>query len=121
MWECGAEPLQSLGRGQAPRSYFDEVSAQSDSSPLHLAHKLIEAETVEITVSGLESPGLLSKVAPERLAATEKRNQFLMNARLKRGVRAAEFGNGLNPTEATAQRYGVTRNQPAQLFGGYQH
>jgi leucyl aminopeptidase (aminopeptidase T) len=116
VWKRGAEPLQIVGREQAARGYIDEVPAQYDASPLHLSQKLIEAETVEITVSGLESPGLLSNVAPERLAANEKSTQSLMNARLKRGGRMVEIGNGLYPTEATAQRYGVTKDQLAQLF-----
>jgi aminopeptidase len=103
-------------REKAARLYFDEVPAARDATPLALSMKLAEIANVEITVGGQEFPALLSDVAPARLGANETRNLAAYKARLNRGVRLVELGNGLYPTDATAKRWGLTKDQLATLF-----
>jgi leucyl aminopeptidase (aminopeptidase T) len=116
IWRRGAEPLQVLGREKAALRYFDEVPAAQDSVPLALSLKLVDVETVEIFVSGSEFPGLLGDVSAARMTATTKRMQPVIDARLKKGVRVVEVGNGLYPTDATAKRFGITKAQLADLY-----
>ena len=116
VWKRGAEPIQILGREKSALRYFDEVPASRDAVPLALSLKLAEIETVEISIGGLEFPDLLGKVEPARLSATEKRYLAVVDARMSRGVRSVDVGNGLYPTEAIAKRYGVTREQLADIY-----
>ncbi len=116
VWRRGAEPLQLVQREKSGRRYFNEVPAARDGAPLGFSLKLAELETVEISINGAEAPGLLTDVAPARVAATTKRGNDAANARLKRGVRLVDIGNGLYPTEATAKNYGLTKDQLATLF-----
>ena len=116
IWRRGAEPLQVLGREKAARRYFDEVPAAQDGVPLGISLKMLDAETVEIFVSGSEYPALLSDVPAARMAAWNKRNQEVADARLKKGVRMVEVGNGLYPTDATAKRFAITKSQLADLY-----
>jgi leucyl aminopeptidase (aminopeptidase T) len=115
-WRRGAEPLQVVVREKAAHLYFDEVPGARDAAPLGLSMKLAEVANVEITVGGQEFPALLSDVAPARLAVIETRNLTAFKARLNRGVRLVELGNGLYPTDATAKRWGLTKDQLATLF-----
>jgi aminopeptidase len=116
VWRRGAEPVQILGREKTSRRYFDEVPATQDNVPLALSMKLIEAETVEISISGSEYPGLFGDVSASRITATAKRYQPVAEARLKRGVRSVDVGNGLYPTDATAQQFSITKAQLAELY-----
>jgi leucyl aminopeptidase (aminopeptidase T) len=78
--------------------------------------KLLSVQTVDISVSGAISPGACSGVAPGRLAA--RNNAFLPvnEAYTKAGLRALNLGNGMEPSEWRAKRFGVP---PAQLTALY--
>jgi aminopeptidase len=112
----GAEPLQVLGREKAALRFVQEVPASLDQLPLGFSLQLATVETVEIGISGAEFPGLLSAVAPERLAAGQKRFNDITLARLARGVRSVDIGNGMYPTDATAKRHGMSKAQLAEIY-----
>lgn len=116
VWRRGAEPMQVLGRERSALAYFEQVPAKMDAMPSAWGAKLAEFATVEINVAGTEFPDQLNKVAPERLAAIEKREVDVMNARFAKGVRGVEVGNGLYPTEATAKRFGLSKKQLADIY-----
>jgi hypothetical protein len=109
--------LQVLGREKAALRFVQEVPASLDQLPLGFSLQLATIETVEIAISGTEFPGLLSGVAPERLAAGQKRFNDITAARLARGVRTVEIGNGLYPTDATAGRLGYRRRSFPRFTG----
>ena len=116
VWKRGAEPLQVVNREKANLRFYQEVPASHDVLPLPLSLKLAEVETVEINISGQEFPNLLGVVAPARLSAIERRGLEAFKSRLDRGVRIVEIGNGLYPTDATAEKYGMTKKQLAEQF-----
>lgn len=116
VWRRGGEPLQVVTREKSAHRYFDEVPAARDQLPLGFALKLAEIETVEIKITGLENPGLLTDIPPVRLTATGARESDASNAAIRRGVRMVEIGNGLYPTDATARNYGLTKDALATLF-----
>ena len=116
VWKRGAEPVQIVTREKAARRYFDEVPAKRDNTPATLSMKLAEVTTVEIVLLAEEQTNLLSDVPPERRTAVENRFRVVQEARVKRGVRLVELGNGLYPTDAIAKRHGLRKEQLAELF-----
>ena len=116
VWRRGAEPLPIITREKASRRYFDEVPAAQDRTPAALSLKLAEITTVEIGLLTEEPPELMSDVAADRRTAVGERGRLTAEARMKRGVRLVELGNGLYPTDAIARRHGLTKDQLAKIF-----
>jgi aminopeptidase len=81
-----------------------------------LALKLAEMLDVFIEVDANEDPGILAGVPPERVAARGKTLAPVDQLVQERGIRRVNLGNGLYPTAATAQLFGVPQQQLARIF-----
>ncbi len=114
--KVGAFPLVTYGSDRLTKRLVTEVPAKYDSQAPALEEKLAGIVTAIINVEYNETESLMADVAPERLAAMRKASQPIMSTLLKRNVRLVSLGNGLNPTEAHAKRYGVSRDELSKIY-----
>jgi leucyl aminopeptidase (aminopeptidase T) len=112
----GAHSLVSLVSDRLARRSFDEVAAKYDVVEGKWDRLISTNADVVINVDAIESPTALDGVPPARMQARAKANAQLATLSLQRGVRMIEVGNGLYPTEARAERFGLTREELARQF-----
>jgi len=116
--KAGAEPMMLIGREKFQRRYYDEVPAKFDASAKKYSQKIAEAETVKISIGGVEFPGLLKDVAAARITAANNSYLPAYETELKRGVRQVVIDNGLYPTAANAKIVGTSKDELSKLFWG---
>lgn len=114
--KMGAFPLVTVGTDKMARRMFDEVPANFDSQTNEFDLKLAGMVDAMISVESTENPALFAGASPARVAARAKASMPVQEAWLKKNVRQVSLGNGLFPTAATAQMYGVDREQLSQIF-----
>lgn len=114
--KLGAFPLISLASDRLARRMYDDVPAKFDSQANDFALKLAGLIAADISIESTDNQSVLADIAPERLAATAKARQPVMDAMLKRNVRQVSLGNGLYPTAATAKLYGLTPDDLGKIF-----
>lgn len=114
--KMGAFPLISVSTDQMARRMFDEVPTEFDSQTDAFGLKLAEIVDATITVESMEDPALFAGASAERMAARAKANMPVAETWLKKGVRQVSLGNGLFPTQATAQMYGMEKEKLAETF-----
>ena len=112
----GAFPLLSVGTDKLARRMFDEVPASLDSQTNELDAKLAGIVNAIISVESTENPKLFADAAPERMAARATAGMAAEQAFFKKNVKRVSLGNGLFPTEATAQMYGMDKQQLSEIF-----
>lgn len=114
--KVGAFPLVTLGSERAGRRYYDEVPAKYDSQPQEFNLALADLITAYIIVDVGETLGLFADVPPERLAAVSKTNAPVVARMGERGVRLVNLGNGMYPTAALADQYGISLEKLSSIF-----
>ncbi len=114
--KLGAFPLISIGSERLARSLFDDVPAKFDAQSPEFESKLANMISASIEINSTDNPAALAGVAPERIAASGKAMQPVMEAMLKRNVRQVSLGNGLYPTASTARQYGLSQDELANIF-----
>lgn len=114
--KLGAFPLISVSTDQMARRMFDEVPTEFDSQTDAFGLKLAEIVDATITVESMENPALFAGASAARMAARAKASMPIAEAWLKKGVRQVSLGNGLFPTQATAQMFGMEKEQLAETF-----
>lgn len=110
--KAGGTSFYDLTSEESIRRICAEVPQERDADNAAAAMKLLSAETVDISVSTGIAPGQCSAVSPARLAARGNAFQGVNEAFNRAGIRAINLGNGLEPADWRAKRFGVT---PAQL------
>jgi hypothetical protein len=106
----------ALSSDELVRRTCHEVPAERDAGNAAATLKLIAAMTADISVSSGSNPGLCSDVDPARLAARGKAFQEANAAYTRNGIKAINLGNGMEPADWRAKRFGIT---PAQLSSLY--
>src|SRR5262249_33968835 len=108
-------------------TYYDLVSEDSirricagvpqerDADNAAATMKLQSVQTADIIISGAVTPGAC-KATPGRLAARANAFQGVTDAYNKAGIRSLNLGNGLEPSQWTAKRFGITSAQLSSLF-----
>jgi leucyl aminopeptidase (aminopeptidase T) len=113
----GASPLVSVGTEKLNRRMYDEVPAQYDSQTPGVMMKL--AGVVDVIILTESGEGrTLEGVSPERIAARGKASAPVADLMRKRGVRTVALGNGLYPSAERAERFGISREDLADLMYG---
>lgn len=112
----GAYPLVTLESDRMARRMYDDVPAKFDTQEPKLAMKLAELADVFISVDSNEDPQILAHAAPERLAARGR--TFIPVSQLiqKRNIRRVNVGNGMYPTSANAELYGMPEEELERMF-----
>lgn len=114
--KAGGASFFALSSDEAVRRICHEVPTDRDAGNAAATLKLIAAMTADISVSSGSDPKLCSDVDPARLAARGKAFQEANAAYVKSGIKAINLGNGMEPADWRAKRFGIT---PAQLSSLY--
>jgi aminopeptidase len=112
----GAFPLLSVGSERMTRRMYDDVDPRFDRQSPALDLRLMEMADVLISVDAIETDGLLSHVAPERLVARSEAAAPVVAAMQRRAVRSVNLGNGLYPTSTLAARFEIPQADLARIF-----
>lgn len=114
--KMGAFPIISVGTDRMTRRMWDEVPSKFDAQNNEMDMKLAGILNAIISVESTENPALLADISPDRMAARGKAQEAAMQASLNRNVKQVSLGNGMFPTDATAQMYGMDRGALAEVF-----
>jgi leucyl aminopeptidase (aminopeptidase T) len=114
--KVGAFPLVTLASDRMMKRLFFDVPEKLDAQSNTLALKLAETVDAIITVNFNLDETALAGADPKRQAARATAGQPIVDAFIKRKVRAIEVGNGLYPTRWRAERLGMTDDQLAKTF-----
>ncbi|HZW91287.1 MAG TPA: aminopeptidase [Myxococcaceae bacterium] len=114
--KAGGASFFDLQSDESVRRLCTEVPAERDKDNAAASLKLLAVETVDISVSNPLSPGVCASAGPARLAARNNAFQPVNEAFNKAGIRAINLGNGLEPSEWRAKRFGISAAQLSTLF-----
>jgi leucyl aminopeptidase (aminopeptidase T) len=113
--KAGGTSFYDLQSDESIKRICAEVPPERDRDNAAAALKLLAAETVDISVSNPITPGVCA-AAPTRLAARGAAFQPVTEAFNKAGLRSINLGNGLEPSEWRAKRFGMSAAQLSTLF-----
>jgi leucyl aminopeptidase (aminopeptidase T) len=114
--KAGGTSFYDLVNEETARRTCTEVAPERDADNARAVMKLVSVETVDISVSGTTNPAACAGVSPARLAARDNAFQGVIEAFNKAGIRAINLGNGLEPSEWRAKRFGITQPQLSTLY-----
>jgi aminopeptidase len=111
----GAHPLITLGSDRLGRRFFDDVPERYDTQRDAWMWEISRLADVIITVSFNAVTDYLAHVPQERIRARRDANAGLTE-HISRQTRTVEIGNGLYPTDALAEQFGIPQRELARLF-----
>ena len=114
--KAGGTSFYDLTSEESLRRICAEVPPERDADNAAAAMKLLSVETVDISVSAAITPGVCSGTPPARLVARGNAFQAVNEAFNKAGLRAINLGNGMEPSEWRAKRFGITAPQLSSLY-----
>jgi leucyl aminopeptidase (aminopeptidase T) len=114
--KLGGDPMIVVGSDRLARRSFDEVPAKYDAVESKWGRITNSSVNVVISVDGSESPTALEGVPAERMQARAKAGAALGDLARQRGQRLVDVGNGLYPTAARAERFGMAQDELARQF-----
>lgn len=114
--KLGAFPLISIESDRLVKRIITEVPATFDTQTPEFNLKLANIVNATIAVDRTENPALLAGISPARITAWQKARMAVENASLKHNVHSVALGNGLFPTEATAELYGLSTEKLSTIF-----
>jgi leucyl aminopeptidase (aminopeptidase T) len=115
--KLGASPLVSVATEELNRRLYDEVPAKYDTREPEMIMKL--AGMVDVIINTEAGEGrTLEGVPAERIAARAKAFAPVGALMQKRGIRTVALGNGLYPSEERAARFGISRQELADMMYG---
>ena len=114
--KAGGSPALFLTTERIVRRSYDDVPEKYDALPPQWDRIMAEEADVVFVVDAGETPDLLAHVPPARVQARGRAAAPFQAQSFKRGVRVIEVGNGLYPTSARAERFGLTRDELARHF-----
>ncbi|WP_346864134.1 aminopeptidase [uncultured Draconibacterium sp.] len=112
----GAFPLLTIDSERMTKRMFFDVPEKYDTQLSLLNKGLINMMTAQISVSSAETPGLLADVPPERFATRNKAGKPNADLYRQKQIKAISLGNGLYPTKALAEEFGITLDKLTELF-----
>jgi leucyl aminopeptidase (aminopeptidase T) len=112
----GAHPLLTLQTEDLTRRMFTEVPAQYDAQERVFGTKLARMIDAYIAVDYGEDPNLLADIATARVQSADQANMKVECILVERGVRQLMVGNGLYPTKARAQQFGIPQRDLSRIF-----
>jgi aminopeptidase len=114
--KAGGASFFNIVSDQSIRRICHEVPPERDADNAAATLKLVPVVTADISVPTMTNPGQCADVSPARLAARDKAFQGVGEAFNRAGIKAINLGNGMDPTDWRAKRFGITREQLAELY-----
>jgi leucyl aminopeptidase (aminopeptidase T) len=112
----GAWPVTTPLSEDLTRRLVDEVPARFDTQAPRRDLQLAGIADVTISIEFIQSDLLLAHVEPARVAAQAAAFRPVTDRLFERGVRQVALGNGLLPTPAAANRWGVSQEELARIY-----
>lgn len=112
----GAFPFLTISSDRMTRKMFTEVPEKYDSQEPKLGMNMVKFVDAQITVSSGESPDLLADIPPERFAKRSEARKPLMEYIEKNPIKLVQLGNGMYPTKANAEEFGISVDQLSDIF-----
>ena len=114
--KVGAFPLIALGNQLATRRTYNVVPEKYDSQKNTFTEKLTNIIDAQISISTTETLDLFKDVPVERMRKRAEANKDNTELIQNRNIRIVSLGNGLYPTEALANQFGITKKELANEF-----
>lgn len=114
--KLGAHPLLTFGSDRLERLWFTDVPAKFDTQAPEIDLKLAELIDAAITIDFSEQPDNLADIAPQRLNDAAKAMETVHEKIMDRNVVQVNLGNGLYPTAALAERFGISQTELSRIF-----
>ncbi len=112
----GAFPILSYSSDHLATGLMDQVPERFDNQLNALDVKLVPSLSAVITVDSTDNPSLLNHIPTPRLAVRAKADAAYSELLRRLGVRQVIIGNGLYPTNATANQYAMSAAELAKVF-----
>jgi aminopeptidase len=112
----GAFPLLTVNSDRLTRKMFTEVPEKYDSQAPKLGMHMVKFITAQIEVSAGETSDLLSDIPPERFKTRSDANRELRDYVEKNPIKMVALGNGMYPTKANADEFGISLEQLTEIF-----
>lgn len=112
----GAFPMLSINSDRMTRKMFTEVPVKYDSQKPELGMHMVKIFDAQISVSSSETPGLLADIPPERFKTRNEANKPVREYLEKNPIKSVALGNGMYPTQATADEFGLSVDELSELF-----
>ena len=112
----GGNPMLTFGSDRLTRRLWTEVPEKYDSQSRDPWVKFAGLFQAQIAVSYNEDSALLADIPPARLVASGEADKVINDILIKNNFRLITLGNGLYPTAQLAQRFGLSKEELADLF-----
>jgi leucyl aminopeptidase (aminopeptidase T) len=116
VYATGAFPIISYGSNGLNRMYFERVPARFDSLSPKGALRLLQIADETVAIDFPFDPSVVAGVPASRLAALTAAGNAATEYVIRRGLPGIDIGNGILPSAATAQTYGVSTSVLSALF-----
>ena len=115
---AGAFAIIDYASTDMVKRYFVRVPAQYDSQPQSDMLGLGRVADALVYIDAPADPSIVAGVPPSRLAAMANSANATTTYLLKKNVPQVDIGNGLMPSAATAQQFGVSEAVLSTVFWG---
>lgn len=112
----GAFPLLTIDSDRLTRKMFTEVPEKYDSQAPKLGMHMVKFINATINVSSNETPDLLADIPPERFKTRNEASKELREYVEKNPMRSVALGNGMYPTKANAEEFGISLDELTNIF-----
>ena len=112
----GAFPLLTIDSDRLTRKMFTEVPEKYDSQAPKLGMHMVKFIDATINVSSSETPDLLADIPPERFKTRNEASKELREYVEKNPMKSVALGNGMYPTKANADEFGISLDELTNLF-----
>ena len=114
--KTGAYPLVIINSDRMTRKMYTEVPEKYDSQSPDLDMHLMKFVTTFISVPSNETSDLLADIPPERFAKRSEANEPILEMLQKNPIKMVELGNGMYPTKANADEFGISLEKLTEIF-----
>jgi leucyl aminopeptidase (aminopeptidase T) len=114
--KAGGYAVISVGSDRLTRRLWTDVPQKYDLQTREPWVKFAGLFTAGIFVTYSENEALLADIPAERLEASDKADAPVNEVLRKNNFRRVELGNALYPTDQRAERFGLTKDELAQIF-----
>ena len=112
----GAYPMLTINSDRMTRKMFTEVPVKYDSQEPKLGMHMVKIFDAQISVPSGETPGLLADIPPERFKTRNEANKPVQEYLEKNPIKSVALGNGMYPTQANADEFGITLAKLNDIF-----
>jgi len=112
----GAFPMILMNSDRLTRKMYTEVPEKYDAQTPEINMNLIKFIDTQISVASSETPDLLADISPERFKIRNEASKPVRDYIMENPIKLVQLGNGMYPTQATADEFGLTIDELSDLF-----